>query len=58
MSQIAPAEWSALLGHAHAIDFSRHSQPAPAGPSDRIFHLAITAGNRIRKLAINDLFKA
>jgi hypothetical protein len=30
------------------------SEPAPAGPSGRIFHLAITAGNRSRELAIND----
>ncbi len=57
VSQIAPADWSALLDHADAIDFSRRSEPAPAGPPDRISHLAITAGNRIPKLAINDLFK-
>ena len=57
VSQIAPADWSALLDHADAIDFSRRSEPALAGPPDRISHLAITAGNRIPKLAINDLFK-
>jgi hypothetical protein len=37
--------------------FFDRSKPAPAGPSDRIFHLAITAGNRTRELAINDLFE-
>jgi len=30
------------------------SEPASAGPFDRIFHLAIKAGNRSRERAIND----
>lgn len=55
--EIAPADWSALLEHADAIDFFDRPEPAPAGPSDRIFHLAITAGNRSRELAINDSFE-
>ncbi len=57
VSQIAPADWSALLNHADAIDFFDRPEPAPAGPSDRIFHLTITAGNRHRELAINDPFE-
>ena len=57
VSQIAPADWSALLDHADAIDFFDRPEPAPAGPSDRIFHLTITAGNRHRELAINDPFE-
>ena len=57
VSQIAPADWSALLDHADAINFFDDPEPARAVPSDRIFHLAITAGNRIRELAINDPFK-
>ncbi len=57
MSQIAPASWSALLGHADAIDFFECPKSAPAGPSNRIFHLAITAGNRSCELAINDPFE-
>lgn len=36
--EIAPADWSALLEHADAIDFFNRPEPAPAGPSDRIFH--------------------
>ena len=55
--EIAPADWSALLEHADAIDSFDRSEPALAGPSDRIFHLAITAGNRSRELAINDPFE-
>ena len=54
MSEIAPADWSALLGHANAIDFSDRPEPVPAGPSDRIFHLTIMTGKRTRELAIND----
>ncbi len=46
-----------MLDHADAIDFSDRPEPAPAGPFDRIFHLAIRAGNRHRKLAINDPFE-
>ena len=57
MSQIAPAEWPALLGHADAIDFLGRPELAPAGPSNCIFHLAITAGNRSCELAINDPFE-
>jgi hypothetical protein len=33
-------------------------EPAPTGPSDRIFYLTITAGKRTRKLAINDPVEA
>ena len=55
-SPCAPADWSALLDHADAIDFFNRPEPAPAGPSDRIFHLAITAANRHRELAVNDPF--
>lgn len=51
------AGWSALLGHADAIDFFECPKPAPAGPSKRIFHLAITAGSRSCELAINDPFE-
>lgn len=58
LSEIAPADWSALLDHADAIDFFDRPEPAPAGPSDRIFHLTITAGKRTRELAINDPFEA
>lgn len=58
MLEIEPADWSALLEHADAIDFFNRPEPAPAGPSDRIFHLAITAGNRSGELAINDSFEA
>lgn len=57
MSQIATADWSALLEHADAIDFLAWPEPAPAGPSDRIFHLAITTGRRTRELAINGPFE-
>lgn len=57
VSQIAPADWAALLDHADAIDFFDRPEPAPAGHSDRIFHLTITAGNRHRELAINDPFE-
>jgi hypothetical protein len=57
VSQITLAEWSSLLEHADAIDFFNRPEPAPAGPSDRIFHLAITAENRHRELAVNDPFE-
>ena len=57
MLEIAPADWSALLEHADAIDFFDRPEPAPAGPPDRIFHLAVTAGNRSRELEINDPFE-
>jgi len=57
MSQVAPANWSALLDHADAIDFSNRLEAAPTGPSDRIFPLAITARNRSCELAINDPFE-
>lgn len=57
MLEIAPADWSALLEHADAIDSFDRPEPEPAGPSDRIFHLAITAGNRSRELAINGPFE-
>ena len=52
--EIAPTTWPALLEHADAIDFFARSVLAPARPASRIFHLAITAGNRSRELAIND----
>lgn len=58
MLEIAPADWFALLEHADAIDFFNRPEPAPAGTSDRIFHLAITAGNRSGELAISDPFEA
>ena len=57
MSQIAPAGWSALLGHANAIDFFERPEPALAGPSDPIFHFTITAENRTRKLAISEPYE-
>lgn len=56
-SQVTLADWSALLEHTDAIDFFDRSEPASAGPSDRIFHLAIMAGNRSRELAINAPFE-
>jgi hypothetical protein len=56
-SQVTLADRSALLEHADAIDFFDRSEPAPAGSSDRIFHLAITVGNRSRERAINDPFE-
>jgi len=57
VSQIAPADWSALLDNADAVNFFDRPEPAPAGPSDRIFHLTITARNRTRELAVNDPFE-
>lgn len=57
MREIAPADWSALLDHADAIDFFDRPEPAPAGPPDRIFHFGITAGNRTRELVVNDPFE-
>lgn len=57
VSQVAPADWSALLDHADAINFFDGPEPARAVPAERIFHLAIPAGNRIRELAINEPFK-
>lgn len=57
VADIAPADWSALLDHAEVIDFFERPEPAPAGPSDHIFHLAITACERSRELAINDPFE-
>lgn len=54
LSEIAPADWFALLDHADRIDFFNRAEPPPAGPSDRIFHLTITAGKRVRELASND----
>lgn len=57
VSEIAPADWSALLAHADEIGFFGRPEPGPAGPSDRIFHLAITAGERSRELIINDPFQ-
>lgn len=56
LDQIAPEEWAALLAHAEAIDFFTRLEPAPAASDARIFHLAITAGDRSRELAINDPF--
>ncbi|MDR6790737.1 hypothetical protein J2Y58_004120 [Sphingomonas sp. BE138] len=56
-SQVTPTDRSALLEHADAIGFFDRSEPASAGPFDRIFHLAIMAGNRSCELAINDPFE-
>lgn len=55
--QVTLAGWSALIEHADAINFFDRSKPAPVGLSDCIFHLAITAGNRSRELAIDDPFE-
>lgn len=54
MAQIASADWSALLDHANAIYVFECLNQGPSGPSDCIFHLAVTVGNRNRKLAIVD----
>lgn len=54
MSEIASAVWSALLDHANAIDFLECLNQERSGTSDCIFHLAVTVGNRSRKLAIVD----
>ena len=58
VTEIAPADLSALLAHADEIGFFERSEPGSAGPSERIFHLTITAGGRSRELAINDPFEA
>lgn len=42
---------------ADAIDFFKRPELAPAGPFDRIFHLAITAENSTHELAINHPFE-
>lgn len=52
MSQIASAVWPALLDHANAIDVFECLKQGRPGTSDCIFHLALTVGNRSRKLAI------
>ena len=52
MEQIASADWSALLDHSNAIDVFECLNQGPPGPADCIFHLAVTVGNRSRKLAI------
>jgi hypothetical protein len=57
VTEIAPADWPALLAHADEIRFFERPELWPARPSDRIFHLAITAGQRSRELAINDPFE-
>jgi hypothetical protein len=43
-----------LLDHANAIDFLECLNQERSGTSDCIFHLAVTVGNRSRKLAIVD----
>lgn len=58
VAQIAPADWSTLLAHADEINFFGRPEPAPAGSSARIYHLAITSGERSRELAINDPYEA
>ncbi len=58
LDQIASEDWAALLAHADAIGFFTRPEPAPAPPEARIFHVAITAGDRSRELAINDPFDA
>lgn len=57
LDEIASEDWSNLLAHADAIDFFTRPDPALPAPEARIFHLAITAGNRSRELAINDPFE-
>ena len=54
MAQIASADWIALLDHADAIDVFECLNQGRPGASDCIFHLAVTVGNRSRKLAIVD----
>ena len=54
MEQMASADWSALLDHSNAIDVFECLNQGPPGPADCIFHLAVTVGNRSRKLAIVD----
>ena len=58
LDQIATEDWAALLAHAEAIGFFTRPEPAPAASDARVFHLAITAGDRSRELAINDPFEA
>lgn len=57
LDQIAPEDWAALLAHAEAIGFFTRPEPEPAASDARVFHLAITAGDRSRELAINDPFE-
>ncbi len=57
VSEIDPTNWSALLEHARSVDFFERPEPAPAGPSDRIIHLRLTADGRSRELAINDPYE-
>ena len=57
LDQIAPEDWAALLAHAEAIGFFTRSEPRPAAADARVLHLAITAGDRSRELAINDPFE-
>ena len=57
LDQIAPEDWAALLAHAEAIGFFTRPEPRPAASDARVFHLAITAGDRSRELAINDPFE-
>ncbi|MEG3174067.1 hypothetical protein U1708_17810 [Sphingomonas sp. ZB1N12] len=54
MTEIVPNDWTALLARADEIGFFVRPEPGPAGPADRIFHLAITSGEQTCELAIND----
>ena len=54
MSEIASADWSAMLDHANAVDAFKCLNQGRTGTSDCIFHIAVTIGNRSGKLAIVD----
>jgi hypothetical protein len=57
VTEIVPKDWTALLARADEIEFSYGREPWPAGPADRILHLAVTLGERSCELAINDPFE-
>jgi hypothetical protein len=57
VTEIVPKDWTALLARADEIGFFVRPEPGPAGPADRILHLAVTLGERCCELAINDPFE-
>lgn len=58
IDEIAAADWATLLAHADRISFFNRPEPQRPAPEARIFHVAITSGERSRELAVNDPFEA
>lgn len=58
IDEIAAVDWATLLAHADRIGFFTCPESQRPAPEARIFHVAITSGDRSRELAVNDPFEA